>query len=366
VLSSENPRTILQPSGRDRRSYPRERVLFSALELADNNGGIVLNISEHGLAMRVVNGMAEDEFAQLRFQIAQTTDWVETRVRVAWIDDPRTTVGVEFVELSQEGRTALDGWISSLRELDGDGAHAGTAQVSTESEQAAAAAAEAGEPTANQEISAPAAADDNRAPDSPLVEKAPETPKIPGSAVAVAEQKANGPARPRLSIAESLGVLEAGPDEFAIRAGRRAQRRGNDRKWTALIVVLAILLLAVEGFYGWAHFRRFMKSTSGGSQSVVTSAPPTPTAAKPTAPAVASAAPGFVVQAGAMARREDAVELADSLQQKGFPSFIFKRDSARLYEVVIGPYSTAEEAQKITKTLQAEGTDTFVRSWPFQ
>jgi septal ring-binding cell division protein DamX len=272
-------------------------------------------------------------------------------------------VGVEFVELSQEGRTALDGWISSLRELDGDGAHTGTGQVSNESEQAAAAVVvEASEPTADQEISAPAGTDENRAPDSPLVEKAAETPKIPSSAIAVAEQKANDSARPRLSIAESLGVLEARPEEFAIRAGRRAQRRGNDRKWTALIVVLAILLLAVEGFYGLAHFRRFMKSGSGASQSAVTSAPPTPMAAKPSAPA----SPGFVVQAGAMARREDAVELADSLQQKGFPSFIFKRDSARLYEVVIGPYSTAEEAQKITKTLQAEGTDTFVRSWPFQ
>lgn len=366
MLSSENPRTILPPGGGDRRSCPRERVLLSALELTDNNGGIVLNISEHGLAMRVVNRLRDDEFAHVRFQVAQTTDWIETRVRVAWIDDPRTTVGVQFVELSQQERKALDGWISSLRELDGNGVQSGTGQARDESAQAAA-RVEEDLSTAIEEISARADTDDNQAANSSQVEnKTVEIPRIQSSAVGIGTGKGNGSARPRLSIAESLGVLEASPDEFAITAERRGRRRGTDRKWTALIVVLAILILAVEGFYGWSHFRRFANSASNANQNAVASAPPAPVTAKPSAPVAPAAATGFVVQAGAMAHREDAVELADSLQQKGFPSFIFKRDTARLYEVVIGPYSTAEEAQKIRNTLQAQGTDTFVRSWPFQ
>jgi cell division protein FtsN len=345
----------------------RERVLFSALELADNNGGIVLNISERGLAMRVVNGLGDTEVAQMRFQVAQSRDWLETRVRVAWIDTPRTTVGVEFIELSQEARDALKSWISALRDLDRDGTKSETAQQSRAPNQAATASTEVPGRTAT--ISVQERAGGARI-EAPRERSAPDGAKISQSerAPAVAEpRQTRSLAQPRLSIAESLGVLEARPDEFAASAETRARGR-SDRKWTISILVFAILVFAGEGFYGLAHFRRSVRLSSHAARNTAKAAPvsQSPAPNKPSESAAISASAGFVVQAGAMAERKNAVELADALQQKGFPSFIYKGDSARLYEVVIGPYPSAEAAEKINKQLQTERVDGFVRSWPFR
>jgi SPOR domain len=88
------------------------------VELADDNGGVVLNVCERGLAMRAVRTLGDDQFTQLRFQLSQSNDWIETRGRITWMSAPRTIVGVEFVDLSYEGRILLENWISSLEMLD--------------------------------------------------------------------------------------------------------------------------------------------------------------------------------------------------------------------------------------------------------
>jgi septal ring-binding cell division protein DamX len=88
------------------------------VELADDNGGVVLNVCERGLAMRAVRTLGDDQFTQLRFQLSQANDWIETRGRITWMNALRTIVGVEFVDLSYEGRILLENWISSLEMLD--------------------------------------------------------------------------------------------------------------------------------------------------------------------------------------------------------------------------------------------------------
>jgi septal ring-binding cell division protein DamX len=335
----------------------------------------VLNISEHGLAMRVVNGLADDEFTELRFQVCQSTDWVETRGRIAWVDDPRTTVGVEFVDLPSEGRNVLEKWISSIRDLEENTRETEFATKAEKTEPAAAGRegpSETPSPEVEREEAlvqqrrealAPPAVQHSPSPVATAISSGPRTIGDFG-----AERFHTGSSHSSPSIAASLGVLEASPEELRFRTQRRG-RQPSDRKWTVLIVGLAIVVLVLEGLYGLAQYRRSQDSVVKENRNTAAPVSTAREARKPSSPSPATSpasAAGFVVQAGAMAQRDDAVALADSLQQKGFPSFVFKRDSSRLYEVVVGPYATADTADSIAKVLKGQGVNTFVRSWPLR
>lgn len=101
----------------DRRSHPRQSVLLSCVEL-DDNGGIVLNVSETGLAMQVVKTLPDNPYTNLRFQLSLSNSWIETRGRIAWLSGSKNKAGVEFVDLDLEGRTLLAKWISSAAEAE--------------------------------------------------------------------------------------------------------------------------------------------------------------------------------------------------------------------------------------------------------
>lgn len=363
---SDTVQTTGQSKVFERRLHPREHVLFSSIQLADRNGGIVLNISERGLAMRVVKGLADDGFTELRFQVCQSTDWVETRGRIAWVDDPRTTVGVEFVDLPSEGRNVLGRWITSIRDLEGNQETESLTEAGGTEPVAVALEAPAEIPAlgvGRGEALAPPREPDRPSSIAIATSSDTETPADSGAQRSSASSSPAGP-----SVAASLGVLEASPEELRFRTERR-RRQPSDRKWTILIVCLAIVVLVLEALYGLAQYRRSRNSVAPGDQKTAVPLAAAPDAKKPSSPAPATSpeiAAGFVVQVGAMAQRDDAVALAEGLQRKGFPSFVFKRDSSRLYEVVVGPYSTAEAADGIRKALESQGRDTFVRSWPLR
>src|SRR5271170_8179028 len=106
VQSAENP------GASERRLHPRQQLWFPRIQLGDHNGGIVLNISERGLAMMVVRSLADDPLRQIRFQLSETSAWVETQGRIAWVSGSKTTAGVEFVDLPDEGHIRIMKWIS--------------------------------------------------------------------------------------------------------------------------------------------------------------------------------------------------------------------------------------------------------------
>src|SRR5271155_1723755 len=108
VQSAENP------GASERRLHPRQQLWFPRIQLSDHNGGIVLNISEHGLAMMVVRSLADDPLRQMHFQLSESSAWVDTRGRIAWVSASKTTACVEFVDLPDEGHIRIKRWISSL------------------------------------------------------------------------------------------------------------------------------------------------------------------------------------------------------------------------------------------------------------
>ena len=69
----------------DRRLHSREK--FSSVVYVDfdaGNGGIILNISEGGLAVQAARALIEVELPSLRFRFSRSDNWISGKGVVAW------------------------------------------------------------------------------------------------------------------------------------------------------------------------------------------------------------------------------------------------------------------------------------------
>ena len=69
----------------------------------------------------------------------------------------------------------------------------------------------------------------------------------------------------------------------------------------------------------------------------------------------------LVLQVAAMARRSDAVALAQALQQKRFPAFVLPPGASRYYRVQVGPYMDAQSADLARQKLESQGFQAITR-----
>ena len=96
----------------DRRIHSRHRIRALAyVELGENNGGIVLNVSEGGFAVRAAEAIHEDSLSRLRFQMQHATQPLEMSGKIAWTSDSRKEAGVRFVDLPAETLLEIRTWI---------------------------------------------------------------------------------------------------------------------------------------------------------------------------------------------------------------------------------------------------------------
>jgi TonB family protein len=96
----------------DRRAHSRHRIRALAyVELGENNGGIVLNISEGGFAVRAAEAIREDSLSRLRFQMQHATQPLEMSGNIAWTSDSRKEAGVRFTDLREEALLEIRTWI---------------------------------------------------------------------------------------------------------------------------------------------------------------------------------------------------------------------------------------------------------------
>jgi hypothetical protein len=97
----------------DRRVHQRlEDARASLVELAGDNSGIVLNISEGGMAILSAEDLDVNSLRNLRFQAPEFEHWIETAADIAWISDSRKEAGIRFKGLSDTTRTQLRAGIS--------------------------------------------------------------------------------------------------------------------------------------------------------------------------------------------------------------------------------------------------------------
>jgi TonB family protein len=112
MAESPEPIQNFSPSA-DRRIHARHRLRSLAyVELGENNGGIVINISEGGFAVRAAEAIIEDRLPSVRFQTQNTGKQLVTSGEIAWASDSRKEVGMRFVDLPEEALAEIKTWIS--------------------------------------------------------------------------------------------------------------------------------------------------------------------------------------------------------------------------------------------------------------
>ena len=73
--------------------------------------------------------------------------------------------------------------------------------------------------------------------------------------------------------------------------------------------------------------------------------------------------PGFVLQVAAMKQEDNADALAETLHQRNFPVFVFKRSDSSFYRVAIGVYGDADSALRVKDELEREGFNAILKRW---
>jgi TonB family protein len=100
---------------RDRRLQTRTTLASTAYTALDaSNGGIVLNISETGMAVAAADPLVvADYLPQIRFRLPNVEQRIKVSAQVVWLAESKKTVGIRFVDLTAEARNEIANWIAS-------------------------------------------------------------------------------------------------------------------------------------------------------------------------------------------------------------------------------------------------------------
>ncbi|HKV48134.1 MAG TPA: TonB family protein [Candidatus Acidoferrales bacterium] len=99
--------------GERRQSARHVPDSLAYVHLDENNGGILINLSESGLAVQAAVAVMEDDIPRLRLQMPRSKTWLETGARVVWTGDSRRTVGIEFLNSTDDFRKHLREWLGT-------------------------------------------------------------------------------------------------------------------------------------------------------------------------------------------------------------------------------------------------------------
>src|ERR1700722_1318111 len=80
--------------------------------LGAENGGILVNLSEDGMAVQAAIALVHDRMPVL-FQLAGSKDSIVTSGRIAWKSDSGTFAGVQFVDMLEPMRDLIKSWIAA-------------------------------------------------------------------------------------------------------------------------------------------------------------------------------------------------------------------------------------------------------------
>src|SRR5207302_8158287 len=95
-----------------RASARREVLLFTYAALGEDNGGLVFNLSEGGLALTAAGALGDQQFARMRVRFPDSEDSIETSGQLAWMSDSGKEAGIEFVDLPEDVRARIREWVA--------------------------------------------------------------------------------------------------------------------------------------------------------------------------------------------------------------------------------------------------------------
>jgi TonB family protein len=82
------------------------------IELGPDNGGILLNMSEGGLAVQSAMVLRLGDLPPARFQLPGSRAWIDARVRVLRLSESQKEAAVEFVQISEEAKAQIREWVA--------------------------------------------------------------------------------------------------------------------------------------------------------------------------------------------------------------------------------------------------------------
>lgn len=98
----------------ERRQHARHQTASLAyLDIGSDNGGIILNISEGGVAVQAMSVLPAEPVIDLRIQFPRSTKKLAARGRIAWTSGSKKEAGMEFVDLPEEAHRQIRNWLSS-------------------------------------------------------------------------------------------------------------------------------------------------------------------------------------------------------------------------------------------------------------
>jgi len=102
------------PRSGERRRLPRRRIYSLAyLEVGSDNGGMVLDLSEYGLAFQAFNPLVDLTRVNLRIQPPKSRKKIVATAEITWLSESQTEAGVRFLDLSDDARMEIADWISA-------------------------------------------------------------------------------------------------------------------------------------------------------------------------------------------------------------------------------------------------------------
>jgi TonB family protein len=102
------------PGVAENRAHPRLQVHSLAyVELSDENAGLILNISETGIAVQAVQVLTTNQLPRIRFRLPGTEIPIEAAGKLVWQIRSKKEAGIEFVGLSDATRAQIRNWIAA-------------------------------------------------------------------------------------------------------------------------------------------------------------------------------------------------------------------------------------------------------------
>src|SRR5207245_6002653 len=86
---------------------------ISYIELGADNGGVLLNIGEGGLAVNAAMPLSMVDVPTIRIQCTGSqADWIEVSGQLAWIGESKKEAGIRFIKLTEEARQKITSRLS--------------------------------------------------------------------------------------------------------------------------------------------------------------------------------------------------------------------------------------------------------------
>lgn len=83
------------------------------LDIGADNGGIILNVSEEGLALQAAGPLDQQKEISLRIQLPRLEKPIETAARIVWLGQSNRQAGVRFLALPAAARAQIQEWMGS-------------------------------------------------------------------------------------------------------------------------------------------------------------------------------------------------------------------------------------------------------------